>query len=325
MCVIQQPTDLHRCFVHWQGDAVGACVEFCARGSFPRVVAGVVADGKLWSKYPNPHHLKRGQWTDDTSMALCLAESILGSKATTPDPLKALKAYRAWWKTGHLSSNGKCFDIGRQVKAAISRTKWRTSPILAPPADTRIVGGNGGIMRLAPAVLGFLPRASTSGQEARLHAAYAAVASSATTHSTHACTDAAAVLGLLVAGCLSGGGGDGASKLPSAAEVKADLAALRKYAAQRRAAEPELPVSSITFPKALHEHIDGVVRKQKGAGGSVDKGVCGGSRVDQTLEAALWAFATTSSWEEGLLAAVNLGGDTDTVGAVYEQVGTVRV
>jgi len=39
--------------------------------------------------------------------------------------------------------------------------------------------------------------------------------------------------------------------------------------------------------------------------------------VIETLEAALWAFYHTDSFEEGALKAVHLGDDTDTVGAIY--------
>lgn len=50
------------------GDAVGTTVEFKPRGSF-QPLTDMVGGG--------PFHLKPGQWTDDTSMALCLAESLL--------------------------------------------------------------------------------------------------------------------------------------------------------------------------------------------------------------------------------------------------------
>lgn len=50
------------------GDAVGTTVEFCEPGSFSPVT-DMVGGG--------PYNLEPGQWTDDTSMALCLAESLL--------------------------------------------------------------------------------------------------------------------------------------------------------------------------------------------------------------------------------------------------------
>jgi ADP-ribosyl-[dinitrogen reductase] hydrolase len=50
------------------GDALGTTVEFKAPGSFAPLT-DIVGGG--------PFHLNKGQWTDDTSMALCLAESLV--------------------------------------------------------------------------------------------------------------------------------------------------------------------------------------------------------------------------------------------------------
>lgn len=49
------------------GDALGAAVEFKSPGSFAPVTG--YRDG-------GPHRLEAGEWTDDTSMALALADSI---------------------------------------------------------------------------------------------------------------------------------------------------------------------------------------------------------------------------------------------------------
>src|SRR5262245_18003938 len=86
------------------GDAVGTTVEFKSRGSFPPVT-DIVGGG--------PFGLKAGQWTDDTSMALCLATSLIEKKGF--DPNDQMDRYRRWYKEGYLSSTGKCFDIGNTV------------------------------------------------------------------------------------------------------------------------------------------------------------------------------------------------------------------
>ena len=83
------------------GDAVGTTVEFRPRGSFEPLV-DMVGGG--------PFGLEPGQWTDDTSMALCLAESLVELGAF--DPRDQMERYVRWWTGGHLSSNGRCFDIG---------------------------------------------------------------------------------------------------------------------------------------------------------------------------------------------------------------------
>jgi ADP-ribosylglycohydrolase len=58
-----------------------------------------------------PFRLDPGQWTDDTSMALCLAESLVERRGF--DPVDQLERYLAWWRDGHLSSTGRCFDGNR--------------------------------------------------------------------------------------------------------------------------------------------------------------------------------------------------------------------
>ena len=81
------------------GDALGTTLEFERPGSFDPLT-DMVGGGKF--------HLKPGQWTDDTSMALCLAESLILCKAF--DPVDQLTRYCRWWREGHLSSTGVCFD-----------------------------------------------------------------------------------------------------------------------------------------------------------------------------------------------------------------------
>ncbi len=82
------------------GDAVGTTVEFKPPGTFPPV-HDMVGGG--------PFGLQPGEWTDDTSMALCLAESLVTCRGF--DPADQLNRYLRWWQEGYLSSNGRCFDI----------------------------------------------------------------------------------------------------------------------------------------------------------------------------------------------------------------------
>lgn len=91
------------------GDAVGTALEFLSPGAF-EPITDMVGGG--------PFGLKPGQWTDDTSMALCLAESLIACGAL--DPIDNLQRYVRWWREGHLSSTGRCFDIGNTVRAALT-------------------------------------------------------------------------------------------------------------------------------------------------------------------------------------------------------------
>jgi ADP-ribosyl-[dinitrogen reductase] hydrolase len=90
------------------GDAVGTTVEFQARGSFSPVT-DMVGGG--------PFKLKPGQWTDDTSMALCLATSLVSTGKF--DATDQMNRYANWYKNGYLSSTGACFDIGNTVSQAL--------------------------------------------------------------------------------------------------------------------------------------------------------------------------------------------------------------
>jgi ADP-ribosylglycohydrolase len=89
------------------GDALGAAVEFSCPGSFAPVT-GYRAGGQ--------HGLDAGEWTDDTSMALALADSIASVGWNLNDQADR---YVQWWKTGKYSVNGRCFDIGITIR------RWR--------------------------------------------------------------------------------------------------------------------------------------------------------------------------------------------------------
>jgi ADP-ribosylglycohydrolase len=92
------------------GDALGVPLEFKKPGTFSPV-SDLVGGGVFG--------LTAGQWTDDTSMALCLAESLVERQGF--DPIDQLDRYLKWYREGYLSSTGKCFDIGNTVREALER------------------------------------------------------------------------------------------------------------------------------------------------------------------------------------------------------------
>lgn len=101
------------------GDALRAAVEFQEPGTF-RPVRDMIGGG--------PHLLKPGEWTDDTSMVLCLAESLIECGGF--DPVDQMKRYLSWYHHGHLSSTGACFDIGGTVEQALLDLKPLGNPIV---------------------------------------------------------------------------------------------------------------------------------------------------------------------------------------------------
>ena len=165
------------------GDAVGTSVEFRPRGSFPRVTE--MSGG-------GPFHLKAGEWTDDTSMALCLATSLV--EMGRFDANDQMQRYCRWRDSGYLSSNGRCFDIGATVNHALNRYKRSGEPF-SGSCDTNSAG-NGCLMRLAPIPMFFYPdrdvTIAMSGESAR------------TTHGAPECIEASKLFGAMLHRALSG-------------------------------------------------------------------------------------------------------------------------
>lgn len=118
------------------GDAVGTTVEFKPRGTFP-LHTDMTGGG--------PFRLKAGYWTDDTSMALCLAESLLFEPSLDPDDL--LTKFCKWYNDGYNSPTGKCFDIGNTTVTALEKYQYSGS---IKNNSASYHAGNGSIMRLAP-------------------------------------------------------------------------------------------------------------------------------------------------------------------------------
>ena len=125
------------------GDAVGTTLEFSARDDFRPRQNDMIGGG--------PFKLKAGEWTDDTAMALALADSLIACDGI--DEADLLRRFCLWWHTGKYSCTGTCFDIGTTTAAALRR--WEaTGDIRAGSTDPR-TAGNGSLMRLAPVVVRF--------------------------------------------------------------------------------------------------------------------------------------------------------------------------
>jgi ADP-ribosylglycohydrolase len=254
------------------GDALGTTLEFRTPGSFEPIF-DIVGGG--------PFSLKPGEWTDDTSMALCLAESLIETGSF--DALDQMRRYSLWASQGHLSSNGRCFDIGSTVADALRRfhlsgdpNSGRTDPGAA---------GNGSIMRLAPIPMFYFSNAA----DAIAHAAK----SSRTTHRATACVDACRYFGGLIWGALNG--------------ISKDELLSPRYSplGDRWQADPLCPL--------INEIAEGSFKSYQ------PPAIHGTGYVVKSLEAALWAFHQSDDFRSGCLLEVNLGDDADTTGAVYGQ------
>lgn len=171
------------------GDAVGTTVEFSRRGSF-EPVTDMVGGG--------PFGLEPGQWTDDTTMALCLGESLI--ECGEFDPADQLNRYLRFYRHGYMSPTGRCFDIGRTTEHALRRFEKTREPDSG--ATDRMSAGNGSIMRLAPVVLFAHP---DSAEVAKL-----SEESSKTTHASAEAVAACRILGTMLSALISGATRDAA-------------------------------------------------------------------------------------------------------------------
>lgn len=254
------------------GDALGTTLEFKVPGSFAPLT-DMVGGG--------PFHLKPGQWTDDTSMALCLAESLIKKRGF--DPIDQLERYTMWQEEGHLSSTGHCFDIGITVSGALTRFQKTHAPYCGSEDPDK--AGNGSIMRLAPVPMAYFHRPE--------EAIARSLESSRTTHQAPATLDACRYFGGLILGALAG---------VSKEELLSDFYSPVPGLFEREPLMPDIAeIAAGSFKKKVPLAI-------RGTGYVVD-----------SLEAALWAFHRTKTFEEGALMAANLGNDADTTAAVYGQ------
>ncbi len=255
------------------GDALGTTLEFEPPGTFTPI-DDMIGGG--------PFRLQPGQWTDDMSMALCLAASLIERGGF--DAKDQMQRYVSWWKDGYLSSTGSCFDIGNTVSDALSRF-IRTGEPYAGSTDP-MSAGNGSLMRLAAAPMyyaGDAAEAIDRGAE-----------SSRTTHGTKEAVDTCRYFSGLLVGALKG--------VDKETLLAARYCPVEGHWGRSPLAEKISAIADGSFKDKEPPEI-------KGKGYVVD-----------ALEAALWAFHKSQDFREGALLAVNLGDDADTTGAIYGQI-----
>ncbi|CAF2948449.1 unnamed protein product [Rotaria sp. Silwood2] len=275
-------------------DFLGAAVECQSPGSFDPVKT-LRGGGKF--------QLKPGQFTDDGSMALCLAVALLGSETDNPvihPSVVQMNLYRRWYESGYLSSTGECFDIGITVRTALSRfishcdqaEGYQLSSVDAYYGSASSnASGNGSLMRLAPVPLLYY--------HDPLNAMNEAINSSKTTHSSQLCLDSCRVYTALIIGALQEATKD---ELLNSDELYVPVGLPHDYWTTK--ATSPLEPSVVAVMTGSYKHRNPPEIRASGF-------------VVETMEAALWAFYHTNSFAEGALKAVNLGDDADTVGAVY--------
>jgi ADP-ribosyl-[dinitrogen reductase] hydrolase len=258
------------------GDALGTTLEFMRPGSFSPI-NDIIGGG--------PFDLAPGEWTDDTSMALCLAKSLI--EKTGFDPIDQLERYLLWYRTGYLSSNGRCFDIGITTSGALHRFERTREPFPGP--DAPHTAGSGSLVRLAP-----VPMVYTRHQVQALD--YSAD-SSRTTHAAPQAIDACRYYGALVLGALLGQSKDLLLSPPKTWKLL----------------DPVAIEGLSGLDPTIVEVVNGSYKEKQ------PPYIQGSGYVVRGMEAALWAFHQSNDFREGALLAANLGDDADTTTAIYGQ------
>ncbi|CAF0908170.1 unnamed protein product [Adineta ricciae] len=283
------------------GDALGAAVEFRSYSYMKSNRVTDIQGGGTWG-------LEAGKWTDDTSMALCLAASFIVKDGF--DAYDQLVRYKWWYRRGYMSSTGNCFDIGQATRDAITtfekRQRQCAKNLGISPSDGSIdrldqtqlseikldvncgdpkAAGNGPLMRLAPVPLFY--------HCSEVDAIQKAGSSATLTHGDKRASDACRFYSALIWKAIHG-------------HSKDELLDPKSY---QNKFSPPLDADVMRIVK-------GSYKEKKG----YEDGIRGTGFILNSLEAALWAFYNDEcSFEKGALAAVNLGDDTDTTAAIYGQ------
>lgn len=263
------------------GDALGCPVQFETREEVARhPVAGMRGYGTF--------NLPAGSWTDDSSLTLALLESIRRTGGI--DCADIMENFVKWLDDGAFTPYGYAYDIGRGTMNAICRYKRDRKPHSAGGRDESD-NGNGSLMRIMPAVLYCC--------ESALPAAEAVDVVHRVGSLTHAHIRANIACGLyyFMASSILAADGTLAERLQ--AGLDAGFAFYEKYLADHADLEYYRRLRDLGGFAALP---DGQIRSS-------------GYVVD-ALEAAVWSLTNANGFADTLLKAVNLGDDTDTVGAI---------
>ncbi|HEX8351199.1 MAG TPA: ADP-ribosylglycohydrolase family protein [Hymenobacter sp.] len=259
------------------GDALGVPVEFTSRATRQRdPVTNMRAYGT--------HHQPAGTWSDDASLTFCLAEALTENYSVRQLASNCLR----WVEQGFWTPHGRVFDIGittREALYQLTKLDKNASPMVG--GKDEISNGNGALMRILPLAFYRI----TDALQTRFQRIQEA---SAITHG-HVRSAIACFLYLEMASYLRQGLG------PQAA-----YAQLCKYAPAQMA-ELELAEKEINrFQRILDGTLPALPEPRIASSGY----------VVHTLEAALWCLLKHETYASTVLAAVNLGEDTDTTGAV---------
>ena len=259
-------------------DALGVPVEFDYRGSLKEDPVVNMRSGGSWGQ-------EAGTWSDDTSLTIAAMESI--SRLKKIDYNDVMENFLKWYERDAFTATGYRFDIGNTTRSAIVRFSRKLLPPIKCGATEENSNGNGSLMRILPATFYLYAKGNGKLNAAALETIHEF---SALTHGHIISKMACGIYSLIAAQILNGKNlsdafSIGMTQAQNFYGTNATFKHFSRLCDENFATLPENKISSSGY-------------------------------VVDTLEAALWCLLNTDNYKSLALKAVNLGGDTDTIGAV---------
>jgi len=269
------------------GDMLGMPVEFKDPDDFEPITEPI-AGGSF--------NLPAGYWTDDTSMALCLADSLLEYGGY--NSYDVMNKYWLWRSAGYRSSTGKCFDIGNQTSEAINQYMMTGGFVRADKQRTTNAG-NGAIMRLAPVII------AAHRQRSPKDIIKMAKISARETHYSLEAELATEVFATLLLRAIK-------TKVKSKVLKKPKLGTWRRFVMF----DDEVEINGKPAPQFSYRTVyEDVMRATEFSQSDINTS----GYIIHSLQVAVWGFTKYDNFKDGALAVANLGGDADTNAAIYGQ------
>jgi ADP-ribosylglycohydrolase len=266
------------------GDALGVPVEFLSRA---KIAQNPVAEMREFGA----HHQPKGTWSDDSSLAFCLADSLCKGY----DLQDIAQNFVKWRYQNLWTAHGEVFDVGIATSHAIDKLRRGGNPLTSGGTD-EMDNGNGSLMRILPLIF--------HTQKLPILKRFELVAEvSAITHGHIRSILACFIYTEFALELLAG---------------NEKFIAYQNAQAKVNAFLEEYPICSETERKLFHKLLlpANLTENQPLICDFETEEIHSSGYVMHTLEASIWCFLKTNNYKEAVLSAVNLGNDTDTTGCI---------
>ena len=273
---------------HTVGDALGVSGEFRSREELRRNPIKEMRPVMTFHNTPIEFQ-PAGTWSDDTSMSLAFADSLMVKGEYDADD--AMRRFSAWYNGGEYTPFGEMWDCGNTSSMAIHRFD-KGEPVEKCGGMLETYNGNGSVMRILP--LAFYLR-SLYGDYVHRDDAFDLIHRVSSLTHAHKRSQMACGIYLSIAAALLN-----ENEITSA--VKKGLHDAKTYYERNYDFNGELQ-----YFGRLHEN---------GFADLPESEIKSGGYVIDTLEAAVWCLLNTKNYADCVIKAVNLGDDADTTAAV---------